>query len=186
MRREICIDQATFTSKNSPKQLCWLFLMWEDNKGWEFFTRGRIIMDYGCFGQEVIGSESGLRSERWDYFPLGVGHAGHWRQWGMLVMCEDSGLIERKCTALPVSEQINQPLSSEMLSWNPQKNQKPSCVLLTGKNDKTVLRVLCQWLFLKLFLDCLCFCNLLVAFKTKPVRKAQNFREHRWQSIAFI
>ncbi len=73
-------------------------------------------------------------------------------------MCEDSGLIERKCTALPVSEQINQPLSSEMLSWNPQKDQKPSRVLLTGKNDKTVLRVLCQWLFLKLFLDCLCFC----------------------------
>lgn len=125
MRREICIDQATFTSENSAKQLCWWFSMWEDNKGWDCFTRGCIIMDSGYFGQKVMSSEAGLRSERWDYF----------RQWGMLVMCEDSGLIERKCTALPVSEQISQPLSSKMLSWNPQKDQKPSRVLPTGKRD---------------------------------------------------
>ncbi len=43
IRREICTDQAQFTSKNSSKQICGWILIWEDNRGWTFFTQGSII-----------------------------------------------------------------------------------------------------------------------------------------------
>ncbi len=41
---KVCVDQALFTSKNSPKQFWWI-LMWEDNSGWTFFTGGNSIID---------------------------------------------------------------------------------------------------------------------------------------------
>ncbi len=42
IKREICTDQALYTSKNSSKQIIWWNLTWRRT----FFTGGIIIMDY--------------------------------------------------------------------------------------------------------------------------------------------
>ncbi len=53
MRREICTDQALFTSKNSSKQM-WVDFDVKGQQEMDFFTGGSAIMDYGLiFWPEV-------------------------------------------------------------------------------------------------------------------------------------
>ncbi len=47
IRREICTDQAQFTSENSSKQICGWILMWETAGDGLVIMDGNIIMDYG-------------------------------------------------------------------------------------------------------------------------------------------
>lgn len=144
MSREMCINQAG--QKN------YVGGFWCDRTArdvWDFFTRGRVIMDYRYFGQKVIGSESGLR-----LFPSGcrthgtlasVGDVSHvWRLW--------ANRKEMHCSSCLWT---NKP--TLIVRWSPQKYLKLFCYS-QGKNDKTV-HVFCYCLFLKLFLDCLCFCT---------------------------